>query len=155
MLQEDAPLLFACFQDPETSRFWFTPDKTLDEAYARIERLADDWAKKGFSDWAVVERKTDSFIGFVGLHHISWMSEVNLGYLLARSAWGKGYGTEAARAALEFGLQTAGLKQIVGITHPDNYPSIRVLQKIGMTYWKDTENNGVPRVVYSIRPDHR
>jgi len=148
MREEDAPALFEYFQDPQTSRYWFTPDKTIEEARARVPRLKKEWAKNGFGDWAVVDRSTGKFIGFTGLHHISGMNEVNLGYLLTYSVWGRGYGTEACRAAIQFGLETAKLKQIVGVTHPDNLPSIRVLEKCGMVYWKNVMRNGQPRVVY-------
>ena len=68
----------------------------------------------------MVEKKTGLFIGFVGLHHISGMPEVNLGYLLARSSWGNGHGIEACHPVMKFGTETARLSPIVGVTHPDN-----------------------------------
>ena len=151
MSAEDAPALLACFQDPATSRYWFTPDHSLEQVHARVVRLEDDWRKNGFGDWAIVDRATDKFIGFAGLHYIADMPEVNLGYLLAHSAWGRGLGTEACCAAIQFGFGAAGLKQIVGVTHPLNRASIRVLEKVGMTFWKNVDRGGIPRVVYSTR----
>jgi len=55
-------------------------------------------------------------------------------YLLSRRAWGKGLATEAARAAIRFGFETAGLEKIIGLVHPDNTGSIRVLEKCGLTF---------------------
>ncbi len=150
MRREDAPLLLEFFRDPEAGRYWFTPDKTIDEAYARVERLDTDWLKNGFGDWAVVERSSGRFIGFAGLHFISGMPEVNLGYLLASSVWGRGYGTQACRAVVRFGFETAQLEKIVGVTHPDNHASIRVLEKLGMKFWKDMTRDGGPRLVYRL-----
>lgn len=149
MLKEDAPLLFGYFQDHENSRYWFTPDRTLADASARIVHVKNGWKQDGFGDWAVQDRANNKFIGFVGLHHITGMAEVNLGYLLARSVWGRGYATEACLAALNFGFNSAGLKRIVGVTHPENHASVRVLEKIGMRFWKRITRDDLPRVVYS------
>jgi ribosomal-protein-alanine N-acetyltransferase len=146
---EDAPRLFAGFQDPVTSRFWFTPDRSVEESAARIDRNRKAWSEHAFGDWAVVEKTSGRYMGFCGLHFISGMREVNLGYLLAKEFWGRGYATEACRAAVRFGFETAALGLIIGVTHPDNGASIRVLKKCGMTYWKDVVRDGAPRVVYS------
>lgn len=146
----DAPLLLQNFQDPIASRYWFTPDRSIEEALARVTKAAQAWRENGFGDWAVVEKSSGRFLGFCGLHDISGMSEVNVGYLLGSPFWGRGYGTEACRRAIRFGFDEARLPLIVGVTHPDNAPSIKVLTKCGMTYWKTIERGGVPRVVYSI-----
>ena len=151
MRDDDAPHLFEFFQDPKTSQFWFTPDKTLAETYARVIRLTKEWTKNGFGDWAIVDGESEKLIGFAGLHYIPGMEEVNLGYLLAHSCWGRGYGTEACLAVVRFGFDVVELKQIIGVTHPNNLASIRVLEKVGMTFWKEIVRSGAPRVVYSRR----
>lgn len=150
MQPEDTPALLEYFCDPVASRYWFTPDRNLAEALARVVRLEADWKRNGFGDWAVVDKNSKRFIGFAGLHYITGMSEVNLGYFLTRSAWGGGLGTEACRAVLDFGFNTAGLDLVVGVTHPGNSASIRVLEKLGMKFWKDVVRDGAPRVVYSV-----
>jgi ribosomal-protein-alanine N-acetyltransferase len=55
-------------------------------------------------------------------------------YLLSKRVWSHGYATEAARAAIQFGFETAGLQQIIGLVHPDNVASIRVLEKCGLGF---------------------
>ncbi len=60
--------------------------------------------------------------------------EVEIGYRLPQSAWGKGYATEGAAALLRYGFETVGLDRIIGLTYPANKPSQRVLEKIGMKY---------------------
>lgn len=152
----DAPQLFAFFCDPETSQYWFTGDETLQQTEQRIEEVNAEWTRDGFGDWAVVEKSSGRFLGFCGLHYISDMAEVNVGYFLHRSAWGSGYGTESARRSIQFGFETAGLDFIVAVAHPDNFRSIRVMEKCGMRYWKNIMRLGLPRVVYAIdRPLHR
>jgi ribosomal-protein-alanine N-acetyltransferase len=74
------------------------------------------------------------------LHH-----RAEMGYVLARSAWGRGYATEAAAAILDFGLTDAALHRIVATTDPANAGSVRVLEKIGM------RREGVMREHYLIR----
>ncbi len=60
--------------------------------------------------------------------------EIEIAYLLSRQVWGHGFATEAAQAALKFGFETAGLNDIIGLVHPENRGSIRVLEKCGLTF---------------------
>jgi RimJ/RimL family protein N-acetyltransferase len=58
--------------------------------------------------------------------------EIEVGYRLAPNAWGRGYATEGARAVVRYGFADLGLDRIIGLTHPDNAASQRVLQKAGL-----------------------
>ncbi len=60
--------------------------------------------------------------------------DYEVGWHLRRSAWGKGYATEAGRAALNYGFTVLGLPIIYAVTHPQNYASMRVAQRLGMTH---------------------
>ena len=71
-------------------------------------------------------------IGWCGLEYLPELRETEIAYLLSRAAWGRGYATEAAGAALRFGFESARLEELIGLVHPDNAGSIRVLEKIGM-----------------------
>ena len=88
-------------------------------------------------------KETGEFLGFVGLNVPSYAAPlpfepcVEIGWRLKRTAWGKGYAGEAAREWLRFGFETIGLEEIVAFTIPDNLPSQRVMEKIGMTRDKD------------------
>jgi RimJ/RimL family protein N-acetyltransferase len=103
-----------------------------------VDRFVAHWAEHGLGLWAV-ERRTDGrLLGFTGLSvpgfDAHFTPAVEVGWRLVRDAWGQGYATEAARAALRFGFETLGLQEIVSFTVPANAPSRRVMERIGMTH---------------------
>jgi RimJ/RimL family protein N-acetyltransferase len=104
---------------------------------ALVERITLGWRSLGFGIWAVERRDDSTFLGFAGLSRPAFdapfMPAVEVGWRLARHAWGHGYATEAASAALQFGFDTVGLAEIVSFTVPANLRSRRVMDRIGMT----------------------
>ena len=102
-----------------------------------VDAVVDGWAANGFGLWAVERVDDRRFLGFTGLSRPSFEAHftpaVEVGWRLARDAWGQGYATEAARAALAIGFETAGLDEIVSFTVPANERSRRVMERIGMT----------------------
>jgi RimJ/RimL family protein N-acetyltransferase len=99
-------------------------------------RIRTAMAAQGFGLWAVAIKGGAPFVGFVGLSvpkfDAPFMPAVEIGWRLARGAWGHGYATEAARAALEAGFTRWGLDEIVSFTVPQNLRSRRVMDRIGM-----------------------
>jgi RimJ/RimL family protein N-acetyltransferase len=102
-----------------------------------VGEIQRGWAEHGFGLWAVERADDRSFIGFVGLSRPSFEAHftpaVEVGWRLARDAWGHGHATEAARAALRFGFETLGLAEIVSFTVPANLRSRAVMERLGMT----------------------
>lgn len=94
------------------------------------------YEKNGFGLCLVVLKETGESIGMCGLIQRDQLDDVDLGYAYLPRFWGKGYAVEAAKATLEFGWQTVGLKRIVAITDPSNTPSNRVLEKLGFAFEK-------------------
>jgi RimJ/RimL family protein N-acetyltransferase len=90
----------------------------------------------GFGLWAVEVQGLSPFVGFVGLNVPTFETPftpcVEVGWRLAREAWGHGYATEAARAAIADGFQRLGLKEILAWTVPANIRSRRVMERLGM-----------------------
>jgi RimJ/RimL family protein N-acetyltransferase len=113
--------------------------KLLDraESDALAARFRDHFEYHGFGNWAVEVPGIAEFIGFVGLtvprFEAHFTPCVEIGWRLAHAYWGRGYATEAARAALEFGLGQLTLDEIVSFTVPANRRSWRVMERIGMT----------------------
>ncbi|MGH3274279.1 MAG: GNAT family N-acetyltransferase [Streptosporangiaceae bacterium] len=121
--------------DPEI-RQYLGPPLTYEQASAWVLNFQDDLDRYGFGFWALEVRASGEFIGFTGLSTLDEempVTGVELGWRLARSAWGHGYATEAALAALEYGFTTAGLPEIVAITMARNERSLAVMRRIGMT----------------------
>lgn len=110
---------------------------TRDESDALMDRCVEDLARRGYGLWAVRIRATSEFIGFVGLAVPTWDAPITpcteIGWRLARSAWGQGYATEAADAVLATAFGLLGLDRLVSFTTAQNLPSQRVMQRIGMT----------------------
>jgi RimJ/RimL family protein N-acetyltransferase len=75
---------------------------------------------------------------------------VEVGYLLSKQFWGRGYATEGAKAALAFGFETLGLGQVIGLTHPENTASQNVLLKCGLEYVEQKEYFGIVANRYLI-----
>lgn len=102
-----------------------------------VDRILAHWAEHGFGLWAVERRVDGAFIGFTGVYRPSFEAHftpaVEVGWRLAQDAWGHGFATEAADAALRFGFGTLGLEEIVSFTAPANVRSRRVMERIGMT----------------------
>jgi len=103
-----------------------------------IEAIEAGFEVNGFGLWALETREGGEFIGFTGLSVPSFEAHftpaVEVGWRLARSAWGQGYATEAGTAVLAFGFEEAGLDEIVSFTTPANRRSRAVMERLGMSY---------------------
>ena len=82
--------------------------------------------------WHASRRDTGAFIGWFSLKYCGKSPDIEIGYRLLHSAWGRGFATEGATALLRFGFDELGLTRIIGVTHPDNVASQRVLMKAGL-----------------------
>jgi RimJ/RimL family protein N-acetyltransferase len=113
------------------------PTLTTEQAVASVRSFQDDLARNGFGFWAVEVRGSGEFVGFTGLDKMDDgipFTGVEVGWRLARSAWGYGYATEAARAVLEYGFVTVGLPEILALTTMTNLRSQAVMRRLGMTH---------------------
>lgn len=102
-------------------------------ARAQVEAMVEHWRRHGFGMWVVEESASRAFCGECGLRWLEDGSEVELSYGLFPRYRGRGLATEAARAALDFGIEELGLERIVALSRGDNRVSHRVLEKLGMT----------------------
>jgi len=145
----DLPVFAALNADPEV-RHWFPGPLTREQSDAQAARCQEDIAVHGFGFWAVEVPGVAPFVGFVGLKHVTFAAPftpaVEAGWRPSREHWGRGYATEAARAALAYGFGPLGLAEIVAFTVPGNLASRRVMDRIGMQHdpGSDFDYPGLP-----------
>lgn len=112
--------------------------RVLDEegSHRLMNRFMKHFKKFGYGLYALQDKESGEFVGFTGLNNVefeaSFTPAVEIAWRLDYKYWGQGYATEAARAVLERGHNTVGLKEIVSFTVHDNARSIGVMEKIGM-----------------------
>jgi RimJ/RimL family protein N-acetyltransferase len=134
--ESDVEPFAALSADPEVMR-WYPESLDLDGAAAYVERCQAHIERHGYGPWAVEVLGGPSFIGFVGLasprFKAFYTPAVNISWRLARDHWGRGYATEAARAAVWFGFEQLQLDEIRAWVALGNDPSRRVMHRLGMT----------------------
>ena len=143
----DWPPFAALNADPVVMRYF---PSTLDEresnalAYRSAARMEVD----GYGLWAVEVLASGEFIGFVGLNRPMWEADftpcTEVGWRLVQPAWGHGYATEAARAALDVAFGPVGLDEVVSFTSVVNTPSRAVMARLGMRHTEDFDHPRMP-----------
>ncbi|MFG1618353.1 GNAT family N-acetyltransferase [Nonomuraea wenchangensis] len=134
---------------------------TREQSDASVSRFQAEFDQRGYGWWAVEIEATGEFIGFAGLDEVDAhmpFTGVEIGWRLARSAWGHGYATEAAMAVLAHGFDALELPEILAVTTATNHRSQAVMRRIGMTrdpaddFDDPTEPEGPlrPNVLYRI-----
>lgn len=122
--------------DPEVMCYFVAP-QTRAECDAFVDRIEAGFAADGFGLWALQVRDGAPFVGFTGIWRLPagnpHAGKVEVGWRLARAAWGRGYATEAARAAVVYGFHLAGLDEVVSMTAVTNARSRAVMERLGMT----------------------
>jgi RimJ/RimL family protein N-acetyltransferase len=117
-------------------------------ARASIERFAQSWRERRYAPWGIF---SDSrLIGHGGLNFVPEFGETEVLWALHPDAWGHGYATETARAALDYGFGEIGLKLIFTITKPDNLTSQAVMKRLGMRYAKNVVYEDIDAVWFDI-----
>ena len=134
--EEDRDPYAAINSDPQVREF-FPELLTRAQSDAQIAVFEDHFAAHGFGMWALELRETGALIGFTGMdlatYDAHFAPAVEIGWRLARSAWGHGYASEAAREVLRFGFDERELEEIVACTTPANLRSRAVMERLAMT----------------------
>jgi len=109
---------------------------TREESDAFADTIERRWREDGFGLWALERVEDGAFLGFSGLSVPSWapIPGIEIGWRLARSAWGFGYATEAAHATLAFAFETLLLGELVSFTAAVNTRSRAVMARLGMVH---------------------
>ena len=141
----------AIHADPEVTRYLTATGAAMArwEAWRSFAMFVGHWQLRGYGVWAVEEKSTGRFIGRAGLHNPDGWPGPEVGWTIARDHWGKGYATEAGRAAMVYAFDVHGWDHIISVIHPENARSIRVAERLGLRYERDAKvMGGVKVVVY-------
>ncbi len=128
-------------------------EKALEIAERTVLHFSALWNDEpGYGPWAIVEKKTQALRGHMGLRLLPELNgQTELLYMLDDQVWGAGYATEGALASLQYGFGFLPLDRIIGLALPDNEPSQRVMQRVGMARSASrVEAFGLTAVEYSI-----
>jgi RimJ/RimL family protein N-acetyltransferase len=132
---EDLEAFASLNADPKVMEF-FPAMLSREESDNLAGRIQKEFLEKQYGLWAVEAPGMSRFIGFIGLHFQNFKAHftpcVEIGWRLASPFWGKGYATEGARAALQYGFEKVHLSQIVSFTAKINTRSQKVMERIGM-----------------------
>lgn len=132
---EDREPFAALNADPGVMEY-FPETLGREQSDALAQRIDEDMQRLGYGFWAAEVPGVAPFIGFVGLvdvdDYMTFAPAIEIGWRLAREHWGRGYASEGARAAANFGFAELGLEQIVALTAAANMRSRRVMERLGM-----------------------
>ena len=136
--------------DPEVMRFIGGTLTTDFEVWRLMAWSMGHWYFRGFGAWAVEEKTTGKFVGRIGFIYPTGWPGFELGWTLVRQSWGKGYATEGARRALEYGFTEMKRDHVISLIAPENINSIRVAERLGETVEGKTELLGKQVLIYGI-----
>jgi RimJ/RimL family protein N-acetyltransferase len=147
----DVPQLHQILLNPNILRY-FPPSvpPTLDKVQKLVEIQWEHWKEYGYGWWALAMLDTDRLMGWCGLNFLPETGEVELKYLLAQEYWGKGIATEASRASLLYAVTETDLDLIIGLVHPENIASQKVLEKVGMSFIEQKQYFGMECLRFAI-----
>jgi ribosomal-protein-alanine N-acetyltransferase len=131
----DAVALHRIYQSEGVLHYFPDPaPPTLEKVQRFLAGQQAHWEKYGYGNWGILPAGEKEIAGWAGLQFLPELDETEVGFLLDRPFWGKGYATAAARASLDFGFEHFKLDHIIALVHPDNLASRRVIEKCGMVY---------------------
>jgi [ribosomal protein S5]-alanine N-acetyltransferase len=151
-LPGDTDALAAVISDPETMRFYPKPfDRAGVESW--IERNQQRYRNDGHGLWAMVLKASGELVGDCGLSRqiVDGLDEIEIGYHVRRDLWGWGYAPEAAAACRYYGFERLATERLIALIRPENLPSQRVAEKIGLNWWKTVTWRDLSHHVYAIR----
>jgi [ribosomal protein S5]-alanine N-acetyltransferase len=150
--EADNVAIHAVYADPDVMRYvGHGAHRTMAETVSALRTYGDVLERRGYSFLAVNERDGGALIGDGGLHPLGGVGpDVELGYTLARDAWGKGYATELGLALVEYAFTVLKVPRVVAQVEPANTASRRVLAKLGMTERETRTAYGRPHLLYAV-----
>jgi RimJ/RimL family protein N-acetyltransferase len=137
--------------DPEVMRY-IGDGSVLDrgQSWREVATHIGHWELRGYGQWAIERTEDGASIGRAGLWFPAGWPGIEVGWKLARDAWGNGYATEAGRAAIEWAWEALDLPELISLIQPRNVASIRVAERLGMHRQRESIVDGQDALVYAI-----
>ena len=151
----DLDFVAAMLADPEVMRF-YPKCYSREEAQTWVERQTNRYARHGHGLWLVLDKASGQPVGQVGLliQNVEGVEEKEVGYLIHRPFWRRGFATEAALACRDHAFEVLGRPRLISLIRPENIPSQGVARKLGMTPGPRTvQHSGFEHVVFSVWRD--
>ena len=141
------------YADPDVARHIGGATLDADGTAAQVARFEAVWREQGFGQSALLDRATGAFLGRAALHPWPQWHEVELGFVLAGHAQGRGLATEAARAWLDVASGELRLHRLTAVIHPDNAASRTLVTRLGFrVHREDVTSSGVGVLVHELAP---
>jgi len=147
---DDLEFVAGMLAHPDVMHFWPRP-YTHAEAADWIGRHQERYARDGFGYWLALDKASGRPIGQAGLlrQELDGVVETGVGYILHRPFWGKGYATEAAVGCRDHAFEKLGKLRVTATVRPENLPSRRVAERIGLKFERMTTWAGMPHMLYA------
>ena len=149
--EDDLDPYAAMCADPDVMRYLGDGKAlTRSEAWRQMALILGHWRLRGFGLWAVEERTTGALLGRIGFFQPEGWPGFELGWMLRRASWGRGYATEGARRALAHAFTVMNRDHLISLIRPANRASVRVAERLGQSLESRTDLYGQEVLVYGI-----
>lgn len=149
--QSDLSAYYEMMADPDVTRYLFSgKPMSKHDAWRSMATMAGHWMLNGYGQWALEEKSSGQFVGRAGLIKPEGWPAIEAGWVLHKSAWGKGYATEAGRAIIGYGFEDLDQERIISMIQPDNMPSIKVAERLGESFNKKITLFDIDALEYAI-----
>ncbi|MGD7043190.1 GNAT family N-acetyltransferase [Jeotgalibacillus proteolyticus] len=140
---EDTADIYKIVKEHEVGK-WLAASKGLsfEETEEYVRKLVEHWNQHQFGVWVVVNQSSVEIIGHCGLRFIEDTQDIEIMYLLSKNHWGRGYASEAARAAIDFANHTLNVNQVAARVRVMNEKSIKTLTSLGFHFIEERNYNG-------------
>jgi RimJ/RimL family protein N-acetyltransferase len=149
--RDDVDALAEMFADPEHMRFYPAPF-SREQTQAWVDRQFERYREEGFGLWVIEDRETAGFLGTAGpsIQIVEEVREVEIGWHVRPGAKGRGIAPEGAAAARDWAFANLGVDHLISLVRPENGPSARVAEKLGMRVEREVDHKGLLHRVYRI-----
>lgn len=148
---EHTDALAKVYADPDVARYIGGTRLTPEVIPLQVAAFAEEWDERGYGQSAVIDKWSGEFLGRIGLHFWPEWNEIELAYILGRSAQGKGLAAEGSSCWIDWARAQPEIDHLIANIHADNAASIGLAAKLGFSFSRhDTTPSGVPTLIYAL-----